>query len=287
MQLSEARRPLREQFQAEPTEVFSKAGNEVSHHSSTSTLPVHSAVHEVSTVVTCRGSAGIPEAACDVDRPPAPGGAGSPDAASGVGGVGTEEFDAKCKGAYPVSPNDQILMNDEQLADASGAADVGKETDKMERRSKSEDLHAEDDEEFWDNLAEETFGPDDSRRRREGSLPYSRSNKGRLLKYKVPVDDGGYMDGVLVDKEYEEEFHGSFTKEALEEEEELAKRLAVEPRRRRPSAPMPVPEVQPEDSQDKEVEPKRLMRDPGQPTKQEIEEHNVDHTRIAAGVPVA
>ena len=49
------------------------------------------------------------------------------------------------------------------------------------------------------------FGPDDSKCRREGSPPYSRDLEGQLLKNNELVNGGGYLDGVLVDREYEEE----------------------------------------------------------------------------------
>ena len=111
MQLSKARRPLHGQLEVEPADIFSKAGTEVKPDGSPFMLPAHSAVHEVSTGVTCRGSAGSPEIACDVDRPPASGGAGLPDAASGVGGVDAEELSRKCQGAYPVRPSNKPLKS--------------------------------------------------------------------------------------------------------------------------------------------------------------------------------
>ena len=118
MQLSEARRPLCGQSEAWPTEVFSKAGNEVSRSGSGSTLPAHSAVHEVSTVVKCRGTTRSREGTSDVDRPLVPlQGASAP--VVGSGGVDTEEFNRKCKGAYPVRPTNKPLTIEDCPADAA------------------------------------------------------------------------------------------------------------------------------------------------------------------------
>ena len=61
--------------------------------------------------------------------------------------------------------------------------------------------------------------------------------------------------------------------------------MAMEPRRRRPSEPAHVPEVQSEEAADREIEPKRVMKDLGQPIKEEIEEHNVDHTPYRSWCP--
>ena len=43
--------------------------------------------------------------------------------------------------------------------------------------------------------------------------------------------------------------------------------------------------MQNEEALDKEYEPKRVMRDPGQPSKEEIEEHNLDHTPYRSWCP--
>ena len=36
---------------------------------------------------------------------------------------------------------------------------------------------------------------------------------------------------------------------------------------------------------EKEYEPKRVMKDPGQPSKEEIDEHNIDHTPYRSWCP--
>ena len=173
MQLSEARRPLCGQFKARPTENFSKAGNEVSHCGSTPTLPAHSAVHEVSTVVKCRGAAGSPDGACDVDRPPGSAVETSVSAAA-FGGVDTEEFSRKCQGAFPVRPSNKPSTNDDCLADASKG--IGSETDQDsdEFLGVQKVLEQEADYDSPEDGAEDDQvlpEPEDSRCRREGSLP--------------------------------------------------------------------------------------------------------------------
>ena len=161
---------------------------------------------------------------------------------------------------------------------------VGKEAD-AQPDSRGEVTDDEESREFWEGAFPDETQADDGRVRRNADPPYDRDKEGRLKCYGNLVSNGGYLDGVLVDKDYEEEMYGPFTKEDLEEEEQVARELAVEPRSRRPKGMVARPQVQDEGITDKEYEPKRMMRDPGQPSREEIEEHNVDHTPYRAWCP--
>ena len=101
----------------------------MSHHSSISTLPAHSAVHAVPAIrETSRRCTGLPEAANSVDRPMSKRSAEKSEAAKGMG-AGADEFNRKCQGAYPVRPSNKPLLSNECLADASR---VGEETDQTQ-----------------------------------------------------------------------------------------------------------------------------------------------------------
>ena len=66
-------------------------------------------------------------------------------------------------------------------------------------------------------------------RRREYEHPYGMNTEGRLYRYNPErevdemVNDGGYRDGVLIDRDLEEEEFGAFT----EEQYDTARRAKV------------------------------------------------------------
>ena len=83
---------------------------------------------------------------------------------------------------------------------------------------------------------------------------------------------------VLLEVDIEEDVYGPLTEEDPRHEGRVADHLGVEPRILRPKLE-PVPgDVQGDEQVDEEYEPKRAMKDPGQPTKAEVAEHNIDHT---------
>ena len=137
--------------------------------------------------------------------------------------------------------------------------------------------------EFLEESEEE--GPDSAVRRKECRDPYGMDSEDRFYRYNAEkeidemVNDGGYRDGVLVDRGPEEEEFGAFTGKQLAAARRLADRLCIEPRIL--GAPQHFGksgEIREDGPMDKEQEKKRVLRALGQVTQAEIDEHNDNHT---------